>query len=75
MTNIEIELNKIDNWKKNKDEILKLIDEKMPDLESSFYIALNNLKKIKKLNEKSLKNMEIEFKPGLILSAIINKKY
>ena len=76
--NIEIELNKIDKWEENKEEILKTIEEKMPDSESSFYVALKNLKNKlfaeEKMNEKSLINMEIEFKPGLILSAILNKK-
>ena len=76
--NIEIELNKVDNWKENKEEVKKLIEEKMPDNDSSFYIALTNLKNKlfaeEKVNEKSLINMEIEFKPGLILSAILNKK-
>ena len=76
--NIEIELNKIDNWNEYKDEILKTIEEKMPLPESSFFMAITNLKKKlfseEKTNEKSLINMEIEFKPGLILSAILNKK-
>ena len=76
--NIEIELNKIDNWEENKEEVRRLIEEKMPDNDSSFYIALTNLKNKlfaeEKVNEKSLINMEIEFKPGLILSAILNKK-
>ena len=50
----------------------------MPNLNSPFYYALKNLKKKLfsegKLNEKSSTNMEFEFKPGLILSAILNKK-
>ena len=50
----------------------------MPNADSPFFIALNNLKKKlfseEKINEKSLINMQIEFKPGLILSAILNKK-
>ena len=50
----------------------------MPDPESSFYTSLVNLRNKlfaeEKINEKSLINMEIEFKPGLILSAILNKK-
>ena len=57
---------------------LKTIEEKIPDFESSFYVALKNLKNKlfteEKINEKSLINMEIEFKPGLIFSAILNKK-
>jgi hypothetical protein len=78
--NIEMELNKIDNWEKNKEEIENLIEKKMKDEYSSspFQIALKKLKKKlfseEKINEKSLINMEIEFKPGLILSAILNKK-
>jgi len=76
--NIEIELNKIDKLDEYKDEILKTIQDKMPNSNSPFYYILQNLKKKlfseKKLNEKSLINMEIEFKPGLILSAILNKK-
>ena len=76
--NIEIELNKIDKWEEYKEEIKNLINEKMPDNDSSFFIALTNLKNKlfaeEKINEKSLINMEIEFKPGLILSAILNKK-
>ena len=76
--NIEIELNKIDKWDEYKDEILRTIQDKMPDSNSPFYYALKNLKKKlfseEKLNEKSLINMTIEFKPGLILSAILNKK-
>ena len=76
--NIEIELNKVDNWNENKDELLNKIDENMVDNDSPFYIAVMNLKKklfsVEKVNEKSLINMEIEFKPGLILSAILNKK-
>jgi len=76
--NVEIELNKIDEWEKYKDEIFKTIQDKMPDPDSPFYCAFINLKnKIfseEKLNDKSLKNREIEFKPRLILSAILNKK-
>ena len=76
--NIELELNKVDKWDEYKDEILKIIDEKMPQPDSSFFVAVSNLKKKlfseEKTNEKSLINMEIEFKPGLILSAILNKK-
>jgi hypothetical protein len=76
--NIEIELKQIDKWKDKKEEILKKIEEKMPDPESSFYTALVNLRNKlfaeEKINEKSLINIEIEFKPGLILSAILNKK-
>ena len=44
----------------------------------SFYTPCDILKKKlfseEKMNEKSLINMQIEFKPGLILSAILNKK-
>ena len=76
--NIDIELNKIDEWDKYKEEILKTIDENMPDANSSFYYSVKKLKKKlfseEKINEKSIINMEIEFKPGLILSAILNKK-
>jgi hypothetical protein len=75
--NIEIELNKIDKWEENKESISKVIEEKI-NPESTFYIAVSNLKRKlfaeEKSNEKSLINMEIEFKPGLILSAILNKK-
>ena len=76
--NIEIEVNKIDEWDKYKEEIEKKIDDNIPEQNSSFYYAVNNLKRKlfseEKINEKSLINMEIEFKPGLILSAILNKK-
>jgi len=76
--NVELELKKIDKWDKYKDEISNIIQSKMPNSNSPFYYALKNLiKKLfseEKLNEKSLINMEIEFKPGLILSAILNKK-
>ncbi len=75
--NIELELNKIDKWDDYKEELLKKIDENMPDNDSPFYVALTNLKKKlsteEKINEKSLINMILEFKPGLILSAILNK--
>ena len=57
---------------------MKTIEDKMPDSNSSFYYAVKNLKKKlfseEKMNEKSLINMKIEFKPGLILSAILNQK-
>ena len=50
----------------------------MPNPDSPFFIAFIILKdklcSEEKMNEKSLINMEIEFKPGLILSAILNKK-
>ena len=76
--NIDIEVNKIDKWDVYKEEILETIENNMPDANSSFYYAVNNLKKKlfseEKANEKSLINMKIEFKPGLILSAILNKK-
>ena len=76
--NIELELNKVDKWEEYKDSILKTIEEKMPQPDSSFFVAVSNLKNKlfseEKTNEKSLINMEIEFKPGLILSAILNKK-
>ena len=43
----------------------------MPNSNSPFYYTLKNLKKKlfseEKMNEKSLINMENEFKPGLIL--------
>jgi len=79
--NIEIELNKVDKWNDYKDEIkntIETIEETNIHPDSPFYVAYNNLKKKlfseEKINEKSLINMEIEFKPGLILSAILNKK-
>ena len=75
--NIEIELNKIDKWDKYKYEILERIEDKMSDINSSFYYTLKNLKNKlfskEKWYEKKF-NMEMEFKPGLILSAILNKK-
>jgi hypothetical protein len=43
--NKETEVNKVDEWDKYKEEIEKVIDEKMPGPESSFYVALSNLKK------------------------------
>ena len=50
----------------------------MVSTDSTFYYAVKNLQKKlfseENINEKSLINMEIEFKPGLILSAILNKK-
>ena len=77
--NIEIELNKIDKWDEIKENISQTIVEKMPDPYSAFFITISNLKKKlfyeNKTIEKSLINMEIEFKPGLILSAILNKKH
>ena len=76
--NIEIELKKVDEWEKNKIDIIKTIEDYMPNPDSPFYIALKTLKaklsSEEKMNEKSLINMALEFKPGLILSAILNKK-
>ena len=50
----------------------------MKNYNSPLLTALENLKNKlfceEKINEKSLINMEIEFKPGLILSTILNKK-
>ena len=76
--NIDIELKKIDSWNEHKEEFLKKIEENMVDDSSPFYVILKNLKKKlfseKNTSVKSLINIEIEFKPGLILSAILNKK-
>ena len=48
----------------------------MPDNDPSFYFTLINVKNKlfaeEKVNEKSLINMQVEFKPGLILLATIN---
>ena len=76
--NKEQKIQSVEEWDKNKDSILKEIEDKMPSDDNPFYVALSQLKKKlfseEKMNEKSLINMEIEFKPGLILSAILNKK-
>jgi len=76
--NIEIEIFKIDKWDEYKDVISKKIKNNMPDSDSPFYYTLKNLiKKLfieEKLNDKNLNNIKIEFKPGLILSSILNKK-
>ena len=76
--NKEQKVQSVEEWDKNKDSILKEIKDKMPSNDNPFYVAVSQLKKKlfseEKMNERSLINMEIEFKPGLILSAILNKK-
>ena len=76
--NIDTEIEKINKWNEYKDSIKKNIEDKMVSTDSTFYYAVENLQKKlfseENINEKSLINMEIEFKPGLILSAILNKK-
>ena len=56
--NIELELNKIDKWDEYKDEIENIITKNMPQPDSSFFVAINNLKEKlfskEKANEKKL---------------------
>ena len=69
-------MNKIDKWEEYREEILRNIEEKFPDPESSFYILLRNLKNKLFSDDKkyNLVNMIMEFNPGSILSAIFKQK-
>jgi MoxR-like ATPase len=74
--NFEIDVNKLETSPEEiKNNIIKEIENNQ---DSSFINSINILKKKlfepEKINEKSLINMVIEFKPGLILEAILTKK-
>ena len=74
--NFEIDVNKLETKPEEiQDIIIKEIEDNQ---DSSFINSINILKKKlfepEKINEKSLINMVIEFKPGLILEAILTKK-
>ena len=82
--NLEIDLEKVNDWEKNKkyfeDKINYNIYQKYEDEDEKdiFYNILVNLKNKlfseSEINENSLIKMKLEFKPGLILNAIISQK-
>ena len=82
INNINEKLVYLDNLNENKDKILNEIDEAKKregiNEKSTFFYAVERLQNLlfQERNEydNSIINMVLEFKPGLILSAIISKK-
>ena len=76
--NLEIDLEKVNDWEKNKNDLENIKTEIEKIDETTFKQILVNLRdelfSDLKINENSLIKMKIEFKQGLILNAIITQK-